>query len=170
MDPIVDLAPGTEDSPLVPYFAERIRSAVQIPKLARTFFALKAAIFAVDFDSGSAVTLRFDHGRLTIHAGTIGTPAVTFGGPLRALLSLHRLRPSDLAKALVSRRQANVVFSREDRASAPPPSNRGRVDAAELFYLYAKKELRVYGLVAHPRTVYRFVTLLGAGEEGSPLR
>jgi len=165
VDPIVDLAPGTEDSPLVPYFARRIRSAVQVPKLARSFFALKAAVFAVDFDSGDAVTLRFDHGRLTLHAGTIGTPAVTFGGPLRALLSLHHLRPRDLAKALIGRIPAKNTFSREDRASSPPPSMRGRVDAADLVYLFAKKELRVYGLLSHPRTVYRFISLLGAGEE-----
>ena len=165
MDPIVDLAPGTDESPLAPYFAERVRSAVVTPKLRRTFFSLKAAIFAVDFDSGSSVTLRFDHGRLTIHEGSIGIPSVTFGGPLRALLSLHLLRPSEIFKSLGGKRDRTLAFGKDARQSTPPP-HRGRVDAAELMRLFVSKELKIYGLVAHPRTVYRFLGLLGGGEEG----
>lgn len=160
MDPIVDLAPGTEESLLAPYFAERIRDALASAKQRRTFFSLKSAVFVVDFDSGDSVTLRFDHGRLTIHQGSIGIPTITFGGPLRALLSLHLLRPSQLFKSVGRSREVTLAIGSDARQSSPPPSFRGRVDAAELLRLFFRDELKIYGLLAHPRTVVRFLTLL----------
>lgn len=172
MEPIVDLAPGADSSPLAAYFARRVRDALSDPKRKRSFFALKAAIFAVDFDSGNAVTLRFDHGRLTVHEGAIGVPSVTFGGPLRALTSLHRLRIRDLPRALVGARPAYVsLVEDEGRPSTPPPPqvrvDDGSASVGELARLFAEGELRVYGLLSHPRTVYRFLRLLGASQANS---
>jgi hypothetical protein len=69
-------------------------------------------------------------------------------------------------KSFERSRETPLAFGRDARQSSPPPSQRGRVDARELLRLYAKKELKIYGLVAHPRTVVRFLRLLGGGEEG----
>ncbi len=165
MDPIVDLAPGADSSPLAQQFASRIKRNVEDPRLRRAFFALKATIFLVDFDAGETISLRFDHGRLTAHEGPIGVPSVTFGGPRVALDSLERARLRDLPAALLGMRRAPVslVETRDGRPSSPPPGQpEVRLDVAGLGRLLLNKELRVYGIVSHPRTVYRFLQLVAA--------
>ncbi len=170
MDPIVDLAPGADASALAQYFAERIKASLDAPSIRRSFCALKATIFIVDFDAGETISLRFDHGRLTVHEGPIGVPSVTFGGPRRALESLEKFRIRDVPGAFLGNRQAAVslVDTTEGRpssapASSPPPSGRSRrLNAADLARLFAKKELRVYGLLSHPRTVFRFLKIVAA--------
>lgn len=167
MEPIVDLAPGAESSILAPYFAERVREGLRNPARRAVFSSLKATVFVVDFDSGQAVTLRFDHGRLTLHEGTIGRPSVTIGGPLRALLSLDRVRLGELPRALLGRDDGVGLVERgEGRASSPPPppsGRQGRVGLRELAALFAAGELKIYGLYAHPRTVARFFRLISRG-------
>lgn len=167
MDPIVDLAPGADESVLARFFSERVRDTVRNAKRRATFFSLKATIFVVDFDSGSATTLRFDHGRLTIHDGTIGMPSVTIGGPLHALLSLDRIRFADIPRALFGKRFADValVEGADNRPSSPPPSSvrrsqPRRADAAELLSLFGSGEIKIYGLLSHPRTVIRFLRII----------
>lgn len=173
MEPIVDLAPGADSSVLAQFYAERVRESVTTAKGRAAFFSLKATIFVVDFDSGQATTLRFDHGRLTLHEGTIGMPSVTFGGPRLALLSLDRLRLRALPGALFGREPAEVsLVERQDkRTSSPPPSNRGgpasvrrseKLALRELVRLYVRGELRIYGLAAHPRTVSKFLRLVSS--------
>lgn len=168
MEPIIDLAPGADSSALAQHFADRIKGALDVPNRRRSFLALKATIFLVDFDSGETVSFRFDHGRLTVHEGPIGIPSVTFGGPRAALESLERMRLSDLPSAIVGWRRSPVslVDSREGRPSSPPPgpaSVRPRaLDLAGLTRLYLQKELRIYGLFSHPRTIVRFLGLLTA--------
>jgi hypothetical protein len=170
LDPIVDLAPGADDSLLAQFFAERIKARVEEPSARRSFLALKSTIFVVDFDSGETISLRFDHGRLTVHEGPIGIPSVTFGGPRRALESLDRVHLGELPGALLgSKRQGvSLVETTEGRTSSPPPSSpppSGRprkLDVADLARLFAKKELRVYGLLSHPRTVFRFLKIVRA--------
>ncbi|NUP07886.1 MAG: hypothetical protein HOW73_17710 [Polyangiaceae bacterium] len=168
MEPIVDLAPGAESSILARFFAERVRENVKQPKRRLSFFSMKSTIFVVDFDSGQATTLRFDHGRLTLHEGTIGLPSVTIGGPLRALLGLDRIRLADLPGAILGRPTAvSLVDRTETRGSTPPPSQgpsstraQHRADLAEILRLLARGELKIYGLSAHPRTVVRFLRLI----------
>lgn len=170
MDPIVDLAPGADDSALAQHFAERIRAGLEDPSKRRSFAALKATVFVVDFDSGETISLRFDHGRLTVHEGPIGIPSVTFGGPRRALESLDRVELTKLPGALLGskRSEVSLVETTEGRpaappSSSPPPSGRPRrLDVADLARLFAKKELRVYGLLSHPRTVFRFLKIVRA--------
>ncbi len=128
---------------------------------ATSFVAMKATVFVVDFDSGDAATLRFDHGRLTLHEGTIGMPTVTFGGPRNALLSLDRVKLGDLPRALLGT-PARVSMADDARRSSPPPSNRRgpKLELRELLRLFSQKELRVYGLWSHPRTTVRFLRLV----------
>lgn len=188
MLPIVDLAPGAEDNTLAVYFAERVRRAVHAdPGRAKLFSALRANIRAVDFDEGRAASLRFDHGRLTVHDGAIGIPSVTFGGPRRALESLHRLRLSDLpfafADVLTGRVQPKgpppetsphtpapgAVSGPDDpppssRISFPPPPPAPPLEPGDLLAMLARGELRIYGLLAHPRATTRFLRLLAGGD------
>lgn len=166
MEPIVDLAPGADSSILAPFFAERVRDNVKDPKRRAMFFSMKATLFVVDFDSGQATTLRFDHGRLTLHDGAIGLPSVTIGGPLRALMSLDRIRLRELPAALVGRSPSvSLVDGVGARGSSPPPSGPSssrsqRADLAELVRLFARGEVKVYGYLAHPRTIVRFLRLI----------
>jgi len=168
VEPIVDLAPGADASSLAQYFANRIKSGLDVPGKRRTFAALKATVFVVDFDSGETVSFRFDHGRLTVHEGPIGVPSVTFGGPRAALFSLESARLTDLPRAVVGARAQPVTLVETDdgRPSSPPPSSPGGrpqpLDTVALARLYLQKELRVYGLVSHPRTVVRFLKLVSS--------
>ncbi|MFO0551591.1 MAG: hypothetical protein U0271_24600 [Polyangiaceae bacterium] len=175
MEPIVDLAPGADESILAKYFADRIRDSLHRDRNARSFMAMKATIFVIDFDTGDAVTLRFDHGRLTLHEGTIGMPSVTFGGPQRALLALDQLRVGNLVRGLVRPPTSATNLVDDDvrpaapnPATIPPPSQRGgrvspaatRPRASELFGMLSKGDLKIYGYWSHPRTVLRFLRLV----------
>ncbi len=141
MDPLIDLAPGAENNPLAARLAEQIRQSVaDHPAVARSFSALKGTILLVPFDTGDAVTLRFDLGRLVIHDGNVGIPSVTFGGPSHALAKLDRLEVPRLRDVPRSRLAASSVR-----------------DALRLF---ASGEVKIYGLWVHPRTVYRFLRLV----------
>lgn len=170
MEPIIDLAPGADSSSLAQSFADRIKRALDHAGKRRSFLALKATVFVVDFDSGETVSFRFDHGRLTVHEGPIGVPSVTFGGPRAALEGLSHVRLVELPRALLGarRRPVSLVDTAEGRPASPPPSSpppsaRGRsIDTMALTRLYFQKELRVYGLVSHPRTVIRFLGLIAA--------
>lgn len=167
MEPFVDLAPGADASPLAQHFAGIIREGLDDPSRRRTFSALKATVFLVDFDSGECVSFRFDHGRLTVHEGPIGVPSVTFGGPGKALYSLDRARLRDFGR-LVWRRPRPLALDAESGATLPPPSApaagpRERLDALDLAGLLARGGLKVYGAVSHPRTVYRFMKLVSTG-------
>ena len=87
--PIIDLAPGAEENPVAVELADRIRRNLSgSPRKKADFRALRGSILMVAQDRGEALTLRFDHGRLTIHDGTVGIPAVTFCGDLDALRRL----------------------------------------------------------------------------------
>ncbi len=140
---MIDLAPGAEDHPLGAIFAQRVRENVdRDPARARAFRALRGAIQFVPFETGEALTLRFDHGRLTLHEGSIGIPTVTFGGPLEVLLRLPEVELQGIV-----------------------PSGRGREERSstvlrQVLRHLARGDLKVYGLVSHPRTVARVLRLL----------
>jgi hypothetical protein len=89
-------------------------------------------------DLAESFTLRFDHGRLTVHDGGVGIPSVTFCGDADAL-----------------RRLSDVPLSRWLRLPSLGPST-WRVLAS----LFAGGDFKVYGLAAHPRTVVHLLRLL----------
>lgn len=124
MQPSVDLAPGAEDNALASKFAERIRAQLEAaPDATRRLFAMRATVLVVAPDQGDHVTLRFDHGRLTIHDGTVGVPTLTICADHDGLLAL-----GDLPRAELARRVAN-------------------------------EEIKVYGLLTHPRLFVRLIRL-----------
>jgi len=145
VDPVVDLAPGADHDPLARQIAERIRASITREGSKRDFDRMRGAVGIVADDADTALTLRFDFGRLTIHEGLIGVPTVTIRGITLGLDALSEL------PALPAR---GVVAS-------------GRSLAQVLGALRSGK-LKIYGLTSHPRLVYRLLRLLSsdAGKAG----
>ena len=145
MDSIVDLAPGAEDNDVAARFAELIRQNLRVkPHKIRDFRALRGAVMLVAQDVWSAATLRFYHGRLTVHDGSIGIPSVTFCGDATALLGLSDVPLTPLFRlplALPLRDEGSATFRR-------------------LMSLMRHGELTIYGLLAHPRLVTRFLRVV----------
>jgi hypothetical protein len=144
VEPIVDLAPGADDNALAIRFAETVRERLRAdPKRDHDFRALRASVFVVAQDTGEAITLRFDHGRLTVHDGALGMPTVTFCGDAASLLLLFEL---PLLPWL--RLPGRLPFQRA-----------GREAWHDVRGLLRRGDLKIYGMVAHPRTVTRLVRL-----------
>lgn len=138
MEAIIDLAPGAEDNPVAVELADHLRrNLADRPHKQADFRALRGSILMVAQDLGESLTLRFDHGRLTIHDGTVGIPSVTICADLAALRRL-----SDTPITALGRLPAFGPFTRD-----------GRSTGAYLLRLFAQGDLKVYGLVAHPRTL-----------------
>lgn len=136
MDPLIDLAPGADENSLAVEFGDRIRGNLALHRRnLADFRALRGAILVVAQDTAEAFTLRFDHGRLTIHDGSIGIPAVTF-----------------CADQAVLRRLSEVPLTRWLRL---PVRGFQRVLGPVL-----KGELKIYGLAAHPLLVLGFLRVL----------
>jgi hypothetical protein len=133
----ITLAPGAEHNGLAQWLAEALTRAVD-GDARGDFDALRAAVAVVAPDRRRAVTMRFDHGHVTLHDGMVGIPDVTFCGDYPVLVALA---------ALPLRRIGPVTV----------PSFRACRDTiAEL----ASGELRIYGLVTRARVVFRVLRLL----------
>jgi hypothetical protein len=145
VDPIIDLAPGAEDNPLASLLADRIRRNVsRSAKKNQDFRSLRGSVLVVAEDTTNTVTMRFDHGRLTIHDGTVGIPSVTV-----------------CADEPVLRRLANIGLSRWFRLPrvffTTGPS---RVRLWDAMRAVAEGEFLVYGLLSHPRLFLFLVRVL----------
>lgn len=145
IDPIVDLAPGADENALAVLLADIIRSNVRAyPRKAKSLFAMRATVHVVAFDSAETVSLRFDHGRLTLHEGNIGVPAVTLCGEREALLCLTTLPVS---------KRLGIPWPRVTEA-------RDVAAVRALYRLLSTERLVVYGLLSHPRLVSRVLRVL----------
>jgi len=136
VDPIIDLAPGAEENHLATLLADRIRRNVsRSAKKNQDFRSLRGSVLLVAEDTTNTVTLRFDHGRLTIHDGTVGIPSITLCGdePI-----LRRLANVGLSRWL---RLPHVFFG----------GGASRVRLLDALRAMAEGELLVYGLLSHPR-------------------
>ena len=90
---MIDVAPGADSSQLATLLAELVRRNVTRDRGKRAEFdRLRGAIAVVAEDHPTALTLRFDFGRLIVHDGVVGVPDVTLRGPLSALEGLGELR------------------------------------------------------------------------------
>ena len=143
--PLIDLAPGADDNALAVRFAELVRQNLRVkPAKMQDFRALRAGIHVVARDTGDAFTLRFDHGRLTVHDGALGIPTVTFCGDAASLMLLSELPITPwfrLPLRLPFRDEGSEAFK-------------------VLFSQLRHKGLKIYGLWAHPRTVTRLLRVL----------
>jgi hypothetical protein len=145
MDPIVDLAPGAEENPLAVRFSRLIRENLEHgPRRAAGFRALRGAVLMVAQDTATAMTMRFDHGRLTIHDGAIGIPSVTFCGDEEVLFRLPEI-------AFHRWLRIPMLGLLHRRASVP---------LRETAALVVRGELKIYGLAAHPRLILTLLRVL----------
>lgn len=117
--------------------AERIRASVAKVELRREFDRMRGAVGIVADDADTALTLRFDFGRLTIHEGLVGVPTVTLRGVTKSLEALAELPRLGSRGVVASGRSLGQVL--------------GALRAGEL---------KIYGLVSHPRLVLRLLRLL----------
>jgi hypothetical protein len=140
VEPIVDLAPGAGEDALAQLFATLVQRNLEDAARRRDFVRLRASIGVVADDAGTAITLRFDFGKLTIHEGLVGVPTITIRG---ATADIERL--SELPHELGLR----VLTDRESLGAA----------RAVLSALRARR-LKIYGLYSHPRLVLRLLRVL----------
>lgn len=146
-EPLVDLAPGAEENDLASTFAEVVRANLRASARARkSFAAMRATVHFVAVDTTQAVTMRFDHGRVTIHEGTIGIPAITFCADRQALLGLTSLPLSPwLALPL------------------PNPLRPHTFTALRALYRQlAARQLTIYGFFSHARLATRVLRVLSS--------
>ena len=145
MHQVVDLAPGTDRNPIARELAARVRSNLEASEsTSGGFRSMRGSVLIIADDLGAALTLRFDFGRLTIHDGRVGVPDVTLRASAAGLDNFGRIADAvgglggllGSGRRAAARRAANVL--NELRAS----------------------DIKVYGLVRHPRLVLRLVNLL----------
>ena len=129
------------------WVGETIRRNLSANPLAqRDFDALRAAVAMVAPNRRLQTTLRFDHGHLAIHDGMLGVPDLTFCADYDVLTSLE-----------------SVPLTRFGRLPLPPFSRARaalwRQSAVEVL----TGELKIYGLLQHPRLVTRVLRVLSKG-------
>ncbi len=144
-EPLIDLAPGAEASPLAVRLADLVRGNLRVrPAKLADFRALRGTVLIVARDTGDSLTMRFDHGRLTIHDGAVGIPSVSLLADLDDLLCI-----------------ADVPMTRIGRLPLPRPGDRsGRERVGRIMSLVSSGELKIYGLLAHPRLVLRLLRVI----------
>ena len=140
LEPIIDLAPGAEDNQLAVELVEQVRRNVtSSTKKNHDFRTLRGSVLVVAQDTQSVLTMRFDHGRLTVHEGSVGIPSVTLCGDEDVLRGLTQLKLSSWLRL-------PKVLQRTSRGE----SGKGLWEFARAM---TKERLTVYGLFTHPRLV-----------------
>lgn len=140
MEPIIDLAPGAEDNPLAVELVEQVRRNVGgSSKKNHDFRTLRGSVLIVAQDTQSVLTMRFDHGRLTVHEGAVGIPSVTLCGDEQVLRDLTRLKLSTWLR-----------FPKVISRTSGSGKGTGLWDLARAM---TEQRLTVYGLFTHPRLV-----------------
>jgi hypothetical protein len=92
MQPAIVLAAGAEDNGLASMLADLLRQNLEAkPHKQPDFDALTGSIAIVADDAEVALTLRFEHGRLTIYDGIVGIPDVTIRGGSDTILALSNM-------------------------------------------------------------------------------
>jgi hypothetical protein len=139
---VVDLAPGAEHDRLARWFADAARAAAASEPSRREFSRLRGSVGVVADDTGTALTLRFDFGRLTIHEGLVGVPTVTLRGNTE---DLERL----LTLPLSRRRALGLLSDRQERR-----------ELLALLSALGRRRLKIYGLGLHAPLVLRILRVL----------
>ncbi len=121
-------------------FADLVRQSVQDERVRRDFDNLRGSVGVVADDSGSALTLRFDFGRLTVHEGLVGIPTVTARGTTEDIEALADLPLGGGISGLADRD--------------------GRQALAAVASALRKRRLKIYGLLLHARLVFRLLSVL----------
>jgi hypothetical protein len=144
----ITYAPGAEENDLAQWASDSIGKNLDEHAEARSdFTSMRAAVALVAPDRRWSVTLRFDHGYLTIHDGMVGIPDVTLCADYETL-----------------RGMADIPLSRLGRLPLPPLSSASRTSWRTTVLELVSGELRIYGLFSHPRLVLRLIRLLSRAQ------
>lgn len=137
---LVSLAPGADVLPFAVMMAELVRQNLHDhPHKRRYLRKARGRVALVAEDADVCCTLRFKDDRLVVHPGLFGIPNVVIRGPSSALIDLSRVPPHPRLGAL--------------------PDLRSEV-ARALISALRRRELRVYGLLAHLPLGLRLARLL----------
>jgi hypothetical protein len=142
---VVDCDEETSGMPLALRFAEAVRNAAGDPTRRPVLERLRGTVVIVVDDDWMQFTLRFDYGRVGVHAGVVGVPDITVRGPTAELEALI-VRP-------FTRRWAGLL----PRALGEFMTVRALVSA------WARRSVKVYGAVLRPRLFLQLLLLLSAG-------
>jgi hypothetical protein len=147
VDADIGFAPGAEDNGLAVWIGQLVSdNLADQAACRRDFSALRAAVALVAPDRRLSVTLRFDHGHLTIHDGMVGIPDVTLCGDYEVLVAVAHIPLSPIGRLPL------------------PPLARARTAAWRTTALeLVSGELKVYGLLSHPLVLLRVLRLLSTG-------
>ena len=98
VDTLVDVTPGAQGSALAASLAAHIRDNLAAHESKRKALrAMRGVVCLVADDTGEALTMRFDYGRLAFHGGVVGVPDVTIRAQARVLGRLPDLPSPSLA-------------------------------------------------------------------------
>jgi hypothetical protein len=150
---VIDIAPGAESLPLALQLADVVRRNVSRDAGKRTDFdGLRGSVAVVADDHGTALTLRFDFGRMVVHTGVVGVPDITLLGPLAVLEELGE-RPSrgllGLAWGELRRKRPEDDAAGGGGGGASGTERSGR-----------RGGLKIYGLWTHPLLVRRLLSVM----------
>ena len=143
MEPTIDLAPTAERNPLAMRISTILTANLQERGVKRVLQRMYGTVCVVADDLDVAVTVRFDYGRVAVHDDVIGVPDITVRGDSRTLTALRELPVSrGIFRGLLNR-------AASDRNSVL------RSVAA-----WRSGDLKVYGLLQHPRLVRNLLRVL----------
>ena len=91
MSPIT-LAPGADENGLAVMLADLLRQNLESkPKKNRDLQAITGRVAILAEDAEVAMTLRFDHGNLTVYDGVVGVPDVTVRASSDVIIALSNV-------------------------------------------------------------------------------
>ncbi len=137
MQTIVTYAPGAEDKPLARWLGELVSRNAASALGRRALDRLRAAVSVVAPDRRQSVTLRFDHGLVTVHDGVVGIPDMTLCGDYDVLVRALQLPVVGVGRMAV------------------PALARGRRAWLSSTTDLLSGELKVYGMLTHARLLWR---------------
>ena len=143
---MIDIAPGADSLPLATLLAEVVRRNVSRDAGKRSDFdGLRGSVAVVADDHGTALTLRFDFGRMVVHTGVVGVPDITILGPLAVLEELGERPARGLLGLAWGELRQREPRERRDGAAEMDGSRRG---------------LKIYGFWTHPLLVRRLLRVM----------
>lgn len=138
--PVIEMFPGAEEHPFTAMMVQLLQqNMLDHPSKLSDFAHMRGRVTLVAEDIDAAVTLRFDHGKLSVHRGVHGIPDVVLRGTSDALVDLSRIPPDP-----------RFGFLPDVRSEA----TRAVVKA------FREKRLRVFGAASHPNLTVRLSRVL----------
>src|SRR5688572_13313111 len=92
--PVIELYPGVQEHAFASMMAQLVQTNLaDHPAKLRDFERMQGRVALVAEDADTAVTMRFQRGKLSVHAGVFGVPDVVVRGPSNVLIDLSRVPP-----------------------------------------------------------------------------